>query len=116
MANQRGLSWQVKLTFLVMMVLVSHSQVIKISFNKTKAINDEFSAINNKRRSHNAPNLYYDNGLCSRANDHANLMANTLVLQHCTSYDFDYVGEAMAYISKPPSIPYFGGEATARWY
>ena len=100
----------------MMMALLAHSQIIKTSFNKTKAINDEFNAINNKRRSHSAPNLFYDTGLCPRANDHADLIANTLILQHCTPYDFEYVGEAMAYIQKPPNVGYFGGEATARWY
>lgn len=104
------------MAILMMLALIPHSQIIKTSFNKTKAINDELNAINKMRKSHIAPNLFHDSGLCDRASDHADLIANTLVVQHCISYDFEYVGETIAYIQKPPNVGYFGGEATARWY
>lgn len=101
--------WVVSLSAFMMLILVSRSQIIKSSFNRTKAINDEYKAINNIRRSHSTPDLKVDTGLCQRANDHVNAIAGILFLQHCDSFVQTEVGETMAYIYKPPNTAYFGG-------
>ncbi len=74
--------WRLQLLILMMLTEVFDCQIIKTSYNKTKAVNDELMAINQKRRIHGVIELRQDKNLCTRAQKHVTYIAGVGILFH----------------------------------